>query len=114
MKESIYKGFKKVGEDHRTVTMAHPNGHKLQIVKDNLSPKLQTALKSLPLHQADPESAVGDDESEVLDEPKEKSQAPVIVNVGTPQPTNQATPNDTSQMPGQVSQGVPGGLLQSR
>lgn len=52
MKHDVYKGFKKIQEDERTATMAHTNGHKLQIVKGNLSPKLRRQLSSLPLHQA--------------------------------------------------------------
>lgn len=53
MKPDLYRGFKKVQEDNRTATMAHPNGHKLQIMKENLSPKLRRQLSSLPLHQAE-------------------------------------------------------------
>lgn len=53
MKPHSFKGFKKVQEDKRTATMAHENGHRLQIVKSNLSRAHRRQLEALPLHQAE-------------------------------------------------------------
>lgn len=47
-----FKGFKKVQEDDKMATMAHPSGHEVRIVKSSLSGDLLKRLKELPLHQA--------------------------------------------------------------
>jgi len=89
---NLSKGFKKVQEDDKTVTMAHENGHKLQIVKSGLSPEYRKQLSKLPLHQSDPEEPVQDtaeDDQQSTDQPAQ--QAPVVVNVnsGPAQPQGQ-------------------------
>ncbi len=73
MKDSLYKGFKKVSEDDRSVTMAHPNGHRLQIAKSGLSSKLRRQLSSLPLNQAE-----GSEEPIVAPEESAPQETPVL------------------------------------
>lgn len=55
-----FKGFKKVQEDDKMATMAHPSGHEVKIVKSSLSSDLRKRLQDLPLHQADPKEEVKD------------------------------------------------------
>lgn len=42
--------FKKAHEDHKSATLAHPNGHKIVIAKASLNPKLKKQLAGLPQH----------------------------------------------------------------
>lgn len=42
--------FKKGGDDGRTVTLHHPDGHQLKIAKGALSPALRKQVESLPTH----------------------------------------------------------------
>lgn len=53
MKGLQLSNFKKIHEDIHTATLQHPEGHKIQISKANLSPKLKTDLEKLPKHMAD-------------------------------------------------------------
>ncbi len=77
MRNELYKGFKKVSEDDKSVTMAHPNGHKLQIAKNGLSSKLRRQLSSLPLNQAE-------GSEEVLEDPQDQAApAPAFIPRGS-------------------------------
>src|ERR1700722_471953 len=62
-----FKGFKKTHEDNKMATMSHPDGHSIKIVKASLSPENQKHLSKLPLHQANPDSAVSQPSNEALE-----------------------------------------------
>lgn len=57
--KDLYKGFIKVAEDDMHAKLKHQNGHELTIAKQHLSKNHLKQLKSLPLHQAEPESEIG-------------------------------------------------------
>lgn len=117
-----FKHFKKVSEDDKVATMKHPSGHEVKIVKSSLSPQHQKQLASLPLHQSDPDSAVGESMNDDSDKSSGQSShhGPITINVGAPQaspkpdvdqelasiqppqlqaPQAQATPQDLSSPP---------------
>jgi hypothetical protein len=50
MKGLNLSGFKKLKEDAKTVTMAHPKGHAIMILKSRVSPTQKKQLEDLPLH----------------------------------------------------------------
>jgi hypothetical protein len=52
MKE-LYRGFKKVGEDEKSATLKHENGHKLTVAKSGLNKQTLKMLEKLPLYQAE-------------------------------------------------------------
>jgi hypothetical protein len=51
-------GFKKTKEDAKTVTMSHPSGHEIKILKSKLPALQREQLKRLPLHLADGDEKV--------------------------------------------------------
>lgn len=89
-----FSNFKKVKEDASTVTLKHPQGHAIKIMKGALSPKMRGQMAALPLYAADgTEDPVADPTANL---PQSSSatdasqpQAPVTINVGgaTPAPT---------------------------
>ena len=106
MKDSLYKGFKKVAEDDKSATLAHENGHKLQIAKSGLSSEHKRALSALPLCQADPEVPVGNDEPNMTSadtgEPMIGDTAPSQATQSSfqqPQSTQQIQPTQQPETP---------------
>ena len=113
-----FKGFKKVSEDQHTATMAHDDGHKIQIVKKALSPDNQKMLAKLPLHQSEPDMPVQDTSPQ--DEQAPASNILSATSGGTPESPQQdqspqgpaagAITGDTEApaSPQDAFQGVPG------
>ena len=118
-----FKDFKKTSDDGKVATLQHPSGHKIQIVKGQLSKDLKGQLNKLPLHQSDPETPVADPTAGLTDDdaPNATDAATghaVNINIGVPQsaqpapaPAQQApTPQAAATPPmdgSAVSQGAP-------
>ncbi len=76
-----FSGYRKISEDKDKAIMAHPNGHKIHLVKAAISPDLNKQLEALPLHQAEGSDApVGDSSDSDTSSPQH---APVVVNVNS-------------------------------
>lgn len=58
-------GFKKLKEDKKTVTMGHPMGHKITILKSKIPAIQREQLKRLPIHAAEGDDDVGSEESDM-------------------------------------------------
>lgn len=58
-------GFKKTREDKKTVTMGHPSGHSITILKSKLPTIQRKQLERIPLHLAEGDPSVGSDEQPV-------------------------------------------------
>jgi hypothetical protein len=107
-----FKDFKKVAEDDKTATLAHPKGHKIQIVKGTLSKPLQQQLSKLPLHQNSPQDVVPDAASTDTTDTAAPSPQDQIAP-GTLQdfmgaiPATTPPPAPTTQMPQATASGVP-------
>ncbi len=119
-----FKNFKKVSSDKNTTTLRHKNGHELKIAHGALTDKMRSDLEKLSTQKdcnggsvkyADGGSVqrfaeqgdvqTNDDVSS--DESSQKSQAPVVINVGGPQPQPQ------QPVTGNAPSGTPNALMPS-
>lgn len=85
-------GFKKMKEDKKTVTMGHPSGHSITILKSKIPALQRKQLEKLPLHLAagtdgpldsnssDDSSTTADQsvDNSVLAQPQDVSEQPVV------------------------------------
>jgi hypothetical protein len=72
-------GFKKMKEDKKTVTMSHPMGHKITILKSKIPAIQREQLKRLPIHAAKGDADVGNE-----DEQSSMEQIPTPMPAPTP------------------------------
>lgn len=107
-----FSKFKKTKEDAHSTMLQSPEGHSIHIAHAPLSESFRSQLKKLPLQKAkggmvsnyDDGGQVSDDSSG--DQSSPSQQAPVIVNVGTP--NTQRDPASMNDMLQRVSQWLPG------
>jgi hypothetical protein len=86
------KGFQKIAVDKHYTTMKHPDGHELKIAHFGLKPRLLKQLKDMPLRgekMAEGGQVRRYSQGAMVegsgDSDDSSSQAPVVINVGTPQ-----------------------------
>lgn len=95
MKSLNLAHFKKMKEDAKTVTMGHPSGHQITILKSKISPLQKKQIERLPLHLAQGsdgplEEPSGDDSA--------PTQAPIPADVSPgPAPDPTPAPYDATQ-----------------
>lgn len=124
--------FKKISDSPKSAVLQHPEGHKITIAKNVLSPQLKQQLDKLPMHLADgtPDSPIPSNEAAAeeqanaqdpnfhTDMPDAKPaqmaqadqanqpQAPVTINIGSPQAQQPTTQEPTkNDVPNYVSNG---------
>lgn len=89
--------FKKTGQDKKSATLKHPDGHEIRIAVSGLSPDMKKRLAALPLHQAE------GDEIQSFEKPLDPSPTPPpqMDETQDPEEPEEEEPSQTQPQPPQ-------------